>query len=783
MSRVYYWIYDLLLAAAFIIYLPIMLYKLLFKAEEKRAVLQRLGIFWKLKELFQEQPTIWVHAASVGETGAAAPLVAELREKFPDHEILFSTMTATGQEMAQKTIEAADHFIYFPIDFPWTMKEIMRRIQPELVVLMETELWPNFIKAAKDSGSKVLIASGRISDSSFGKYKLINPFTKQVLSKVDAFGMQSAKDEERIIELGAPEEKVYNYGNTKFDQDYGVTGDDIKEKIYQQFKLDPQQPILVAGSTHEGEEEQLLEVYQQLKQELPELVMLLAPRYIDRTEEIEELFAEAGIPTSRRSRIKRRDPEEESVIIVNTIGELAKLYGAADAVFVGGSLIERGGHNILEPAAQGKLVFFGPHMFNFKDSTELLLKEEVGVQVADKEELADKLLYYLSRPEKLAAKQQQARELIERNQGAAQQTAELARELTAEREILIVRLSAIGDVIHALPAAHSLREAYPEAQITWAVQEKAQDLVIGNSYLDQVIVVPKEDWKANFQDEKRQTIHQIRSFFADVRAENDFDLVLDLHGLFKSALTAYLSGADYRVGPADGREGSTLAYHRQIELPDEELHQVERNLQLAAAVGGQAEEPVFDFGISGEEKADIDALLAEYNLNQSLVVVINPFTTWESKNWPTEKYIQLADKLAAELGVNIVFTGGSTDREAVAELTAEMQERGVNLAGQTNLTELAELYRRAQLFIGGDTGPLHLAAALEVPVVALMGPTEPATHGPYGTEHEVLQAEVDCLGCWDRRCQREHQCMSQITVEAAVAASRQLLERDLDAEE
>ncbi|TDX59233.1 3-deoxy-D-manno-octulosonic acid transferase [Orenia marismortui] len=425
-----YFIYNLLIFIILLLYSPILIYRILTRQEDFSGVLERFGFLSKdIIKKVKDEKVIWVHAASVGETGAASPVVSELKNKFPEYKIIFSTMTNTGRNMAQKIIKEADVFIYLPFDFFMIVKRVLKVIKPKLLVIMETELWPNLIKYSKKQGSKVMLVSGRISDSSFKQYKYLGPLLKNMFDQIDLLSMQSEKDMNRILELGAEKDKVCNNGNTKFDQEYGQVNTEVKEAIYHEYKIDPKQPIIVAGSTHDNEEEQLIPLYQELKRRFDNLVFLLVPRYINRVEELEKIYNHAGINTVRRTKIEARDPAKESVILVDTIGELAKLYGIADLVFVGGSLIERGGHNILEPAAQGKLVFFGPHMFNFKDSTKLLLEHKVGIQVNGVSELIDQMDYYLSNPEILEEDSRQAIKMIQDNQGASWRNVELANRL------------------------------------------------------------------------------------------------------------------------------------------------------------------------------------------------------------------------------------------------------------------------------------------------------------------------------------------------------------------
>ena len=411
-----YFLYDLFLLILIIILLPFFLIKLL-KGKYREGLIQRFGFLpADIRKRLEGKKIIWVHAVSVGETVAASPLVKELKRQYPGHTILFSTVTDTGQEMARKIVEEADVYIYFPLDFSFIVRKVLNIVKPELIIIMETELWPNFIRLANQKGIKIVYANGRISDRSFRTYRYLGPYLKDMLKRINLFCMQSEQDVLRIISLGADEEKVYNTGNTKLDQDYTELSPEVRDNYLREFKVQEGDKIMVIGSTHDNEEEQFIDIYQELKEEFKDLLMILAPRHIERIPEIEEKYQKAGINTIRRTEIEKR--KEESVILLDTIGELGKIYSLADLVFVGGSLVEFGGHNILEPAAHGKLVFFGPHMFDFKESTRILLDNKAAIQVKDKEELIEKMRFFLSDlslAEKYANK---ARTVLEKNQGA-----------------------------------------------------------------------------------------------------------------------------------------------------------------------------------------------------------------------------------------------------------------------------------------------------------------------------------------------------------------------------
>jgi len=412
-----YFLYDLFLLILIIILLPFFLIKLL-KGKYREGLIQRFGFLpADIRKRLEGKKIIWVHAVSVGETVAASPLVKELKRQYPGHTILFSTVTDTGQEMARKIVEEADVYIYFPLDFSFIVRKVLNIVKPELIIIMETELWPNFIRLASQKGIKLVYANGRISDGSFRTYRYLGPYLKDMLRRIDLFCMQSELDASRIISLGADEKKVYNTGNTKLDQDYTELSPEVRDNYLREFKVQEGDKIMVIGSTHDNEEEQFIEIYKELKKEYKDLLMILAPRHIERIPEIEEKYQKAGINTIKRTEIEKR--QGESVILLDTIGELGKIYSLADLVFVGGSLVEYGGHNILEPAAHGKLVFFGPHMFDFKESARVLLENKAAIQVKDKEELKEKMKAALANYEQFSGYGEMAWNIVQTNKGAS----------------------------------------------------------------------------------------------------------------------------------------------------------------------------------------------------------------------------------------------------------------------------------------------------------------------------------------------------------------------------
>jgi 3-deoxy-D-manno-octulosonic-acid transferase len=412
--------------------IPFLIIQIL-KGKYREGFAQRLGFIPEdiLKKL-KGKKIIWVHAVSVGETVAASPVVKKIKEAYPDYSILFSTVTDTGQEMARKIIEDADAYIYFPLDLSFMVGRVLRLINPLLIIIMETELWPNFIRKASKSGAKIVYANGRISDQSVGRYKYLGPFLEDMLKRIDLFCMQSEQDLSYILKLGADPAKVHNTGNTKLDQDYTGISPEEKNSYLEEFKIRDEDKVLVVGSTHANEEEQFASIYKELKDEFEDFIMILAPRHITRIDEIEEMFHQAGIKTIRRTGVRKR--KDEPVILVDTIGELGKLYSLGDLAFVGGSLVESGGHNILEPAVHGKLVFFGPHVYDFKESSQLLLENEAGIQVQDKEELVLMLKKFLHNPSLMEKYSRNARAVIEKNRGTTDRIVMLLKKLEGGKE-------------------------------------------------------------------------------------------------------------------------------------------------------------------------------------------------------------------------------------------------------------------------------------------------------------------------------------------------------------
>lgn len=438
-----YLIYSFLLFLFLLFSSPYFLFRMITKGKYKKGLRQRLGFTPPLYTgagfipQVKNKDIIWVHAVSVGEVIAASPIIDAIRKKFPKYSFLISTVTDTGQDMARKAISNPKEIIYFPLDFKWIVSKVLKSIKPKLLIMVETELWPNFIRETKKREIPLAVVNGRISPGSFKGYRVIKPFLKGVLFNIDLFCMQSELDEERIISVGAPEEKVHTTGNVKFDGLKTKVSD--REKLTKELKISSKDLILVAGSTHPKEEDIILDIYQKAKEEFPSLRLLLAPRHPERIKEVESLCKNRNLFYIRRSQLSnisakltadRQDQESRiKIILLDTIGELAKIYSLATVVFVGGSLVPIGGHNILEPAALGKAPLFGPCMHNFIESARLLLEGKGGIQVKDKEELLERILNLLKNAKERKELGINAQRIVKEHQGASEKTVELIGKL------------------------------------------------------------------------------------------------------------------------------------------------------------------------------------------------------------------------------------------------------------------------------------------------------------------------------------------------------------------
>jgi 3-deoxy-D-manno-octulosonic-acid transferase len=422
----WYFIYNALLILAS----PIILVILLAKKRCRRGLPQRLGFLWEeYGGGAASRPIIWIHAVSLGEVVAAVPLIRELHVREPDYRIIVTTVTETGREAVEQRLTGIAEHRYAPLDFPWVVSKVVGRLQPVLFLFVETELWPNLLRALWRRQVPSMLVNGRLSSSSFRGYRIIRPLISQALRTVAYCLMQSDRDAARIRWLGAVAERVFRIGNMKFDQPLPVHAN--AEALSREAILAPDEELIVAGSTHPGEEEQIISCYARLRRDFPSLVLLLAPRHIERAVQLESTIRAHGLPVVRRSAPEFFSHGElgaksrPRVVILDTRGELAAVYRYAVLSFVGGTLVPIGGHNVLEPAVWSIPVFFGPYTDHCFEVAGLLLEAGGARRIQNGEELAMEMSGLLNDRSALQRMGRAAHTVVVENRGALERTLEM----------------------------------------------------------------------------------------------------------------------------------------------------------------------------------------------------------------------------------------------------------------------------------------------------------------------------------------------------------------------
>ena len=419
-----YAIYTVAIVLFFAMVSPYFVYQAVRYRKYIRNLPQRLGYF-PLSFNFDGDESIWIQAVSVGEVLTARALLPQLRERYPRLRIFLSTTTMTGQQVARSNVHDVDGVFYFPLDLPPIVNRTMARVKPRLFIMMETELWPNVLRACRRAGVRTVLVNGRISARSFPRYRLARPFFERVLGDVDRFCMQSDESARRIVEIGAERERVSVTGSLKFDSldmPGAVVADRGRNRVMRYFRIAPDRPVVIAASTLRGEEEPVLEAFQRIRATWGNALLIIAPRKPERFDEVDRLARRPGWRVARRTELPVDAEPRVDIVVLDTIGELAQLYQVATVVFVGGSLVDAGGHNILEPAVFGKPIVFGPHMHNFTEIARTFLENRGAVQVHSATELETTLVELLSDPVRRASLGAAARALVEANRGARSRT-------------------------------------------------------------------------------------------------------------------------------------------------------------------------------------------------------------------------------------------------------------------------------------------------------------------------------------------------------------------------
>jgi 3-deoxy-D-manno-octulosonic-acid transferase len=430
-----YAIYNLVTAAGMVLLLPYFFVRGLLSGKYLDHVRERLG--WRFPAELRASAegrrggTIWIHAVSVGEVLAALPLVRQVKERYPSRRLVVSTTTKTGQSLARERMPFADAVFYFPLDWKGPVRRCLAAVRPSAILIVETEIWPNFLRECRRAGVPVAFVNGRLSERSFRGFRralffslgTLRSFLKRILNDASLFLMQSEQDAARMLALGADRERVVVTGNLKYDLG-DPAGTPLSKWLEEELASSGRRPVIVAGSLLAGEEAIVLQAFAQVQREYPRALLILAPRKSERFEAAGRIVRDAHRELVRRSMLNLAGTANHalsvpgSVMLLDSVGELASVYGVADVVFVGGSLVPAGGHNILEPAAHGKPPVYGPSMENFREMARQYLEVGAAVEVNSAEGLAAAWAVLLADPERSARMGTAARRLVEQNRGA-----------------------------------------------------------------------------------------------------------------------------------------------------------------------------------------------------------------------------------------------------------------------------------------------------------------------------------------------------------------------------
>jgi 3-deoxy-D-manno-octulosonic-acid transferase len=429
-----YFLYSFLMLLVLVALSPYFVYQALRHNKYVGSLGQRLG-YLPVSFNLDGDESIWVHAVSVGEVLAARPLISELRRRYPTLRLFLSTTTLTGQQLARRNVSDVDAVFYFPFDWTFTARRTLNLVKPRLFVMVDTEIWPNLLRECRRRGVKTVLVNGRISYRSFPRYRLVRPFFRRVLADVDRFCVQGDETARRLEQLGADPARIVVTGSVKFDALEAMpTPGRGPERVLRFFRMSPGRPVVVAGSTTRGEEEAVVHAFNGLRRHGSNALLILAPRQPQRFAEVERLCRHEGLLTVRRSELPIDAEPRADAVVLDTIGELAQLYQLATVVFVGGSLVPAGGHNILEPAVFGKPIVFGAHMENFVEIAAAFTANGAAVQVRSPRELDETIVSLMDDPVRRARLGAAARALVDANRGAKDKTLAVITSLLPPQE-------------------------------------------------------------------------------------------------------------------------------------------------------------------------------------------------------------------------------------------------------------------------------------------------------------------------------------------------------------
>lgn len=444
-----YSVYSVLVLVLAVVASPWFVYQALRYKKYVGSLGQRMG-YLPVSFNIDGDESIWVHAVSVGEVLTARPLISELKRLYPDLRMFLSTTTMAGQQLARRSVPDVDAVFYFPFDFGFVVKRTLNLVRPKLFIMMETEIWPNLLRECRARDIKTAVVNGRLSARSFPRYRLVRPMMRRVLDHIDRFLVQSEESARRFIELGADPGRVVVTGSLKFDSldvssaapqagaaaartvRGGVEGR-ARDRVLRYFRVPASRPVIVAGSTMRGEETAVLRAFRRVRASAPTTLLVLAPRNPERFGEAEQLARAEGWKVAKRSDLAVDAEPRVDVVILDTIGELATIYQIGTIVFVGGSLVPTGGHNVLEPAVFGKPIVFGPHMQNFLEIAEAFVSNAAGVQLGGDQELDEAFVSLMGDPVRRARLGAAARALVEANRGANEKSITVLSALLPQR--------------------------------------------------------------------------------------------------------------------------------------------------------------------------------------------------------------------------------------------------------------------------------------------------------------------------------------------------------------
>jgi 3-deoxy-D-manno-octulosonic-acid transferase len=438
-----YFAYGLIMLIFGVVLSPYLVYQAIRYKKYIGSLRQRMGYLPVSFNLDGEE-SIWIHAVSVGETLTVRALVADLKRRYPNLRIFLSTTTMTGQDVARRNVQDVDAVFYFPFDLAFAVRRTLRLVKPRLFVMMETEIWPNLLRQCKRMGVATVLVNGRISSRSYPRYRLARPFFRRVLADVDRFCMQTEESARRIVDIGADPARVVVTGSLKFDS-FDKPGAPAVEgrgqnRVLRYFRISSGRPVIVAGSTMPDEEQIVLQAFKRIKATVTNPLLVIAPRHPERFGQVAQLARDQALVTVKRSDLPIDAEPRADVVVLDTIGELAQVYQIATAVFVGGSLVDTGGHNMLEPAIHGKPIVFGAYVHNFKEIADTFIAHDAAIQVASPRGLEEALLGLLTEPVRRARLGAAARALVESNRGAKD------KSLAIIAQLLPLRGGAIGVV-------------------------------------------------------------------------------------------------------------------------------------------------------------------------------------------------------------------------------------------------------------------------------------------------------------------------------------------------